>query len=66
MSEHVVEGVLARFWPVYWTCGSCHASFPKDYEGDWCDGCDQRLRRNDDVRISLAEALPREPFTEAA
>jgi hypothetical protein len=48
------EQVIARWWDVYWTCGECHKTFPKDHDPDYC--C-VRLRRNDDVRIALAEAL---------
>lgn len=51
-----IDAIDARFHDVWWTCGICHAAFPRDFEDDYCPDHDVRLRRNDDVRIARQQA----------
>lgn len=44
-----------RFWWVWWTCGRCHATWPKDTTVERCPHCHDLLRRNDDIRIAMQE-----------
>jgi hypothetical protein len=45
-----------RFADCWWSCKACHRTYPKNYRSDFCDFCDLRLTRNDDIRLALLYA----------
>ncbi len=54
-----LEAVDEHFADVWWTCGICHRTFPRDFASDYCPDHDVRLRRNDDIRIARADVMRR-------
>jgi hypothetical protein len=52
MSAEQRSDLERRFWWTWWTCGQCHATWPKDTQVERCPQCHDLVRRNDDIRIA--------------